>query len=166
MSSNIHMKISGPPIEGESTDAGHAGEVELLAVAHNVSRQVGPRTTAGSASVGNSSHGEISVTKLIDKATPNFAKSICGGQQHAEVKIVFEKTNAQGALIPYMVYTLTAVIITSQALSGADGGGMPTESLSLNYATIKWEYTPTDSATGDAQGVVPFGWSVAENKVL
>jgi len=166
MSSNIHMKITGPPIAGESTDAGHAGEIELSSFQHHVSRQVGPRTTAGSPSVGNSSHGEVVITKLIDKATPEFAKSICGGQQHAEIKIVFEKTNAAGALIPYMVYTLTAVIITSSSLSGADGGGMPMESATLNYATIKWEYTPTDPNTGDAQGVLPFGWDVSQNKVV
>jgi type VI secretion system secreted protein Hcp len=166
MSSNIHMKISGPPIAGESTDAGHAGEVELTSFQHSVSRQVGPRTTAGSPSVGNSSHSEVVVTKLIDKATPELAKSICGGQQHAEVKVVFEKTNAAGVLIPYLVYTLTGVIITQASLSGADGGGMPMESVGLNYATIKWEYTPTDPNTGDAQGVLPFGWDVSQNKVV
>ena len=75
MSSNIHLKITGPDIAGESTDAGHTGEIELTSFNHGVSRAVGPRTTAGSASVGNSSHNDVSVSKYIDKATPELAKS-------------------------------------------------------------------------------------------
>jgi type VI secretion system secreted protein Hcp len=162
----IHMKITGPDIAGESTDAGHAGEIELSSFAHAVSRTIGPRTTAGSASVGNSHHGDLMITKVIDKATPEIQKSICGGQQHKEVKIVVEKTNSvNGTLIPYMVYTLSDVIFSTSSIGGADGGGLPTESIGINYAKIKWEYTPTDPSTGDAQGVVPFAWDVSKNQV-
>ena len=165
MASNMHMKITGPDVPGESTDAGHTNEIELLSFSHGVSRNIGPRTTAGSGATGHSNHGDMSIMKVIDKATPEIQKYICGGQQFGEIKITVDKTNAQGTVIPYMVYTLSNVIISSSQISGGSGGDLAVESVSLNYDKIKWEYTATNPADGSAAGTVPFTWDVGKNAV-
>ena len=165
MASNIHMKITGPAVAGESTDAGHTGELEILSLSHGVSRPVGPRTTAGSASTGHSNHQDVTVTKYVDKATPEIQKAICGGQQFAEITIVVDKTNAQGTVIPYLKYTLSNVIVTSSSLGGSDQGGLAVETVMLNYDKIKWEYTATNTTDGAAAGTVPFTWDVSKNAV-
>ncbi len=165
MPSNIHMKITGPALAGESTDAGHSGELELVGFSHGVSRNVGPRSTAGSASTGHSNHNDVSIMKYVDKATPELQKAICGGQQFGEIKITVDKTNATGAIIPYLVYTLSNVIITSSSVSGNEGGQLAMENVTLNYDKIKWEYTATNPTDGAAAGTVPFTWDVGKNAV-
>jgi len=165
MASNIHMKITGPDVAGESTDAGHANEIELMSFSHGVSRATGPRTTAGSASTGHSNHADMTIMKYIDKATPELQKAICGGQQFSEIKIVVDKTNATGTVIPYLIYTLSNVIVSTSQLSGSEGGQLAVESVSLNYDKIKWEYTATNPTDGAAAGTVPFTWDVGKNAV-
>jgi len=165
MASNIHMKITGPDVAGESTDAGHTGEIELMSFGHGVSRSTGPRTTAGSASTGHSNHADVTIMKYIDKATPELQKAICGGQQFSEIKIVVDKTNATGTVIPYLIYTLSNVIVSSSQLSGSEGGQLAVEAVSLNYDKIKWEYTATNPTDGAAAGTVPFTWDVGKNAV-
>jgi type VI secretion system secreted protein Hcp len=165
MASNMHMKITGPDIKGESTDAGHVDEIELLSFSHGVSRSIGPRSTAGSGATGHSNHQDVSIAKWIDKSTPEIQKFLCGGQQFGEVTITIDKTNAQGTVIPYMKYILSNVIISSAQIGGGSGGDLATETVSLNYDKIKWEYTATNAADGAAAGAVPFTWDVSKNAV-
>ena len=45
---------------------------------------------------------------------------------------------------------------------GANGGGKPTESLSLSFATVKIEYYP-QNADGTKGDKVPAGWNLQKN---
>jgi type VI secretion system secreted protein Hcp len=164
MASAMFLKISSPNVEGESTDSKHSKEIELLSFSHGVGMTPGPRSTAGSATTEKSSHSDVSVVKQIDKSTPEIAKGICQGTHYGEMVISINKADGKGGMIEYMKYTLNDVLITSQHIGGADGGGLATESLSFNYGKIKWEYVPTD-ATNAAMGTVPFAWDVAKNAV-
>ena len=164
MASAMFLKISTPTVEGESTDSKHSKEIELLSFSHGVAMNVGPRSTAGSATTEKSSHQDISVSKQIDKSTPEIAKGICQGTHYGEMVISINKADGKGGMIEYLKYTLTDVLITSHSIGGADGGGLATESLTFNYGKIKWEYVPTDN-TNAAMGTVPFAWDVAKNAV-
>jgi type VI secretion system secreted protein Hcp len=135
MASNIHLKITGPALAGESTDANHTGEIELITFAHGVQRGTGPRTTAGSGATGHSNHSDLSFVKYVDKATPELQKAICGGQQFAEMKIVVEKTNATGR--SFIVHTLQRDHLDGSAPVFK----WTRHGRTANYDKIKWEYT-------------------------
>jgi type VI secretion system secreted protein Hcp len=164
MANNIHMKITGPDIQGEGSDANHVGEIVVQTVQQGLARLISSQGAAGTREVSNVSVSEVVITKLVDSATPLIAKSCCVGGEHDEVKIVFEKKAKNGAVVGYLVYTMKQVIISGQSISGMDGESFPMETVSLNFNEIKWEYTPTDPTTGDAKGVVPFGYSVGKNQ--
>jgi type VI secretion system secreted protein Hcp len=59
-----------------------------------------------------------------------------------------------------MVVTLTDVILNG--LSVSSGGDLPQESVSLNYAAIKVEYTK-QKEEGGQEGIAPFGWDLSKN---
>jgi type VI secretion system secreted protein Hcp len=57
--------------------------------------------------------------------------------------------------------TLTDVMVTSVSIGGASGGGdRPTESFSLNYTRIEWEYIP-QLPTGGSGTPVRASWDLA-----
>jgi len=165
MASAMFLKITGPDVKGESTDSAHKDEIELMSISHGVSMQVGPRSTAGSATTEKSTHADLTVMKAVDKATPEIQKGICQGAHYNQAVIQINKADGKGGLIPYLTYTLNDVVISSSSIGAADGGGLATESLSLNYSKIKWEYVPTNPADGTAMGTVPFTWDVGKNTV-
>jgi len=46
--------------------------------------------------------------------------------------------------------------------SVSSGGDLPSESISLNYAAIKVDYTK-QKEEGGQEGVAPFGWDISKN---
>jgi len=161
MASAVFLKITTPDVAGESTDDKHPGEIELLSFGHGLTMAMGPRSTAGSATIQKASHQDISLMKYVDKSTPELQKGICLGTHYGQAVISINKTDGAGGMIPYLVYTLNDVVISSSQVSG-DGQSLPIESVTLNYGKVKWEYAPTNQ-DGTASGTVPFTWDVEKN---
>jgi type VI secretion system secreted protein Hcp len=55
--------------------------------------------------------------------------------------------------------------VLSSVSVGGGGGDKPVESVSLNYASIKWDYTAQKEDGGKA-GVVSGSWDVGANKTV
>jgi type VI secretion system Hcp family effector len=162
----MFLKITGPDIPGESTDNVHPGEIEVLSYSHGHSMAVSPPSTAGSRTSERASFGDFVITKLIDKSTPKLFESVAKGTPHAEMVLSVSRADGKGGMIEFLKYTLSDVVLSSQQISGSDGGGIPVESISLAYGVLKYEYKPTDPKTGAEQGVVPFAFDVGANKVV
>jgi type VI secretion system secreted protein Hcp len=64
--------------------------------------------------------------------------------------------------VKYMVVKMEQVVISHVAPAG--GGDFPSESISMNYGTIKWTYTQQKRADGSQGGNTTGGWSLVENK--
>jgi len=63
-------------------------------------------------------------------------------------------------VIPFIVYTLSDVVISM--VSGAGGGGdKPMENLALNYTAIQWVFTAPGASGHDRTSG---GWDVAVNR--
>ena len=137
----MFLKIEG--IEGESQDSKHKEWIEVLSFGQGVSMPIqgsGPSRTTG-----DSKHKDISVTKWIDKATPNLMLSSCNGRVFPKVEI--DWVSSSDGNTNYMKYTLKDVIVTSVQTDG-DTGERPSESLTLNYTEVEWTYIVQDGATG------------------
>jgi type VI protein secretion system component Hcp len=58
---------------------------------------------------------------------------------------------------------MTDAIISNVSQSGGSGG-LPMESVSLNYATMTVTYTQTDPSSAGAQGSLTGGWDFGTNQ--
>jgi len=164
MGSDMYLKMTG--IEGESTDSVHKKEIEILSFSSGVSMAVSPNSNAGFKTKERASLSDLSITKVIDAASPAIFKAVCAGQPIQEVVLSVNRADGNGGKVEYLRYTLNDAIFSNYQASGSDSAGMPTELLSIHYSKFKIEYKPTDSAKGMAQGAKVAGWNATENKPL
>jgi len=103
--------------------------------------------------------GDLSVTKYVDRASPQLMRYCNSNQVIPLMAIGTNKKRQQG----YLVYELTNVRVTScQPLSG---GSVPTETISLNYEQIKWTYDKLDDKGSKAKkGNIEYNWKVEEGE--
>ncbi len=142
----LHIKgIEGPSKYGEEE-----GSVELLGMDHAFEQPIPLNPSEGSApSLGRAKHGNITLLKQIDASTVPMLKSCWAGKIIDEAVIT-----SYNGLIPYLrIFIELAVINKHQITDSPDQIG-PTESISLSYSKIKYEYTPIDQQ-GNASGKVP-----------
>lgn len=157
----IMMKIEGVP--GTSQVEGFAEQIELMSYSHGVSQQVTGDVSNTERTSGRPIHQDFHVTKYLDMATPLLNQKCCEAQNLPAVTITVGRNDA-GAVIPLIIYTLEDVVISSVSVGGG-GGDKPVESMSLNYASIKWDFTAQKEESG-ANGIVSGSWDVSANKVL
>lgn len=159
MAENMYMKIDG--IDGESTDDKHANWFELLSFSHGVSQPVSAASRTGGRVAGKADFQDFTVTKTVDKATPDLNMHCCMGKHINKVEVELCKT-ANGEQHVYMKYEMENVIVSSVSPGGSSGSEF-LETVSFAYGKIKWAYTPIDHA-GNASATVEQAWDLETNK--
>lgn len=154
-----HGKFDG--IDGENTDVDHKDWIGILSVSHGLQQMVSEASRTGGRSTSGAVMGDINLMKEMDKATPDL-NIYCATGKHIPT-VVLECCLESDAKHVYFRYTLTDVIISSMSVSIGGNNGKPTESLTLNAGTIKWEYTQIDD-TGSAGATIDRTYSMIENK--
>ena len=162
MAGNCFMWID--KIKGESTDAQYPGWFEIHSFSHSVSQpSSGEPSTGGARSAERCDHQDFVIHKDADLASPKFFEFCCKGNHIEKINVVLCRT-VNNKHQEFMKYELTDSIISSFDQSGS--GGLPTDTIALNYGGIKWTYTELDHKTGAVKGKVPAGWDMVENKSL
>lgn len=164
MAFDTFIKIDGIP--GESTDDKHKDWIEVLSFNHGMSQpSSATASSAGGGTAERTEHQDYSISKFVDKASPKLYEACSSGKHIKEVTI--EMCRASGDKLKYMEIKLEQVIISHVAPGGSSKGehGFPTESVSLNYGTVKWTYTQQKRADGSGGGNVTGGWDLTANKV-
>ncbi|MCW1921864.1 type VI secretion system tube protein Hcp [Luteolibacter arcticus] len=136
-------------IVGESTDEKHAGWIELNSVEWNVSRSITAPTSGGSQrEVSAPKVSELTLTKLLDRASPAIFLNVVGGTTAIPtVTVELQESGWEQAGVFYRL-TLSNVLISSQKHVTADGEDRPKETVSLNFTRIKIEYFYEDAKGG------------------
>ncbi len=137
MAVDMFLKIEG--VDGEAIDHAHGDEIDLLAWSWGMS-QSGSMHVGTGGGAGKVSVQDISLTKYIDKSTPNLIKTCCTGKHYPEAKITVRKAGDKP--VEYYIITMTDVLVTSVSTGGSGGEDRLTENVSLNFAKVKVEYTP------------------------
>ncbi|HEX6370349.1 MAG TPA: type VI secretion system tube protein Hcp [Longimicrobium sp.] len=153
------LKIKDVP--GTTDMAGYEKQIEVLSYSHGVSMQVTGDVSNTERTSGKPRMQDFHITKYIDKSTPLINQKCCEATNLGEVQLTVARNDA-GTVIPFIVYTLSDVVLSSVSVGGG-GGDKPVESLSLNFSGIKWDYTAQKEA-GGKDGVVAGSWDVAANK--
>ena len=136
----IYMKIDG--VDGESESPGFPGFFDIFVTSWGVDREVAGVFGGGGGAGTRPNLSDISITKPAAKGSPKLFLACCSGAHIPTAEIIYT-AGSPGAEVKYLVIRMEEAIISGWNSSG-DGGAVPTESLSLNFAKIDWEYTAMD----------------------
>ncbi len=150
----------GKDLEGATQIKGFEKKIELFSYSHGVSMQVTNDVSNTERTSGKPMIQDFNVTKYLDKASPKLNQKCCEGAVIPKV-IVTVGRNDKGVLLELIVYEMEDVVISSISASGG-GGDKPTESLTFNFAKIKWDYK-AQKEEGGASGSVVGTWDISKN---
>ena len=158
MSLDMFLDIEGE-IEGESQDASHENEIDVLAWAWGLS-QAGTFHHGGGGGAGKANFQDINITKWIDNSTPILQLYCANGDHFPSAKLTVRKAGADP--LEYLIITMTNVLVTSVQSGGSGGEDKLTENVSLNFAEVEVQYTKQlEGGGGDTPKL--FGWDIASN---
>jgi type VI secretion system secreted protein Hcp len=160
MASDIFAKLGD--IKGESQDSKHKDEIEILSYSWGVSN-AGSMGHGSGGGEGKASFHDISFVHHLDKSSPVLMNHCATGVHLKEATITCRKSGKEQ--YEYLVVKMNDVIITSVNAGGSDGGGTPTESVSINFAKVALEYKP-QKADGSLDAGVFFKYDLKANKVF
>jgi type VI secretion system secreted protein Hcp len=150
----IYLQIEG--IDGDVTAEGHEDAIECQSVQWGVQRPIHtPTGTSQERESARPSVSDITITKTVDKASPELFAEACAGRAR-NVKIDFVRIGE--AIETYLEYALSNALISAYSVSAADG--RPTESVSFNFTRIEMKYTPYD-AQGQPQSPIVAGYDIS-----
>jgi type VI secretion system secreted protein Hcp len=158
MAVDMFLKIDG--IKGESHDHKHGGEIDIESFSWGMS-QTGSFGGGGGGGTGKVAFHYLSVVKKLDTASTALMLH-CASGKHVP-KAILTVRKAGDKPLEYLKITMEDLLVSSVQASGSEGGETPMESLSLNFAKVKVEYTEQD-AKGAAKAPVLFGWDVKANQ--
>ena len=141
-------------IRGESTAAGHEGEIDVLSWSWGASNSSSQTTSVG-ATAGKVSITGLSLTKALDASTPKLFELAARGTHTPRAVLTLRRDRDR---TEYLRITLTDVLVESLQLSGA-GGERPNENVTLTFGKVLIEYR-AQSATGAATDWISASWDL------
>ncbi|HLF30336.1 MAG TPA: type VI secretion system tube protein Hcp [Xanthomonadales bacterium] len=123
-----YIKISG--VEGESTDKGHTGEIDIQSWSWGDSQ----REAASGMATDKRQHKPLMITKRVDKSSPMLQQASAAGSSIPSMTVYLPKQGDTST--GYLTYELKNVMVTSYQTSRGSSGTVPTETFSLNYEKI------------------------------
>lgn len=157
MAVDMFLKLDG--IKGETMDAKHKGEIEILSWSWALIQPSSAGSGAGSGA-GKVQVHDIVVSKTVDVASPNLIAFCCQGKHIKTATLAVRK--AGGEQQDYLKITLEDVLITSVQPGGNAANELPMEEVKLNFAKFKYSYAP-QKADGTLEAAVEAGWDVKQN---
>jgi type VI secretion system secreted protein Hcp len=157
----VDMFLKLGDIKGEALDAKHKEEIDVLAWSWGMS-QSGSMHLGSGGSSGKVSIQDVSITKYVDKATPNMIKACCNGKQYPEALLTVRKSGGDQQ-VEYVKITMAPVIVTSVSSGGSMGEERLTENVTLNFGKVKYEYT-MQNPDGSAGAAIPVMHNIQTNE--
>lgn len=154
------LKIDG--IEGESQDAKHKAEIDLLSFNWGET-QIGAHRGMGGGGAGKVEMQDFQFVALASKASPKLLLACANGEHIKSAVLVARKAGKEQQ--EYLKVTLSDLLVSSYQVGGTEGGVLPTDQVSLNFSKIEFEYKE-QKPDGTLGGAVKTGYNVKENKAV
>lgn len=158
----VDMFIKIDTVDGESADAKHKKDIDVLAWSWGAS-QSGTTHSGTGGGAGKVSVQDLSFTKYVDAASHALLLACCNGKHYDKAVLVVRKAGEDP--LEYIKITMEELIVSSISTGGSGGEDRLTENVTLNFAKVKFEYDP-QTAKGGGQGVKTAAWNIAENKAF
>lgn len=156
MAVDVFLKLG--TIKGESKDSKHPGEIDVLSWSWGLS-QTGTMSYGGGGGAGKANFNDLSIMHAVDKASPVLMQACASGEHIKEATLVSRK--AGKGQQDYLIIKMNDIIVTSVQPSGSSEH--PTESVTLNFSKIDFEYKPQKD-DGSVEAGVHFKFDVKQNK--
>ena len=145
------INADGTTIDGESSDAKHKNEIEVLSYSWGIENQSSAGSGGSGGGSGKASFHEFHFVSHLQKSSPLlFLK--CATGEHIKQGIISVRKSG-GGQPDYLKLYLTDVLVSSfdQDVTADDRDDVPSESISLNFEKVRVEYTVQNSkgAVGD-----------------
>ncbi len=139
MGMSIFARIGA--IKGESRDARHRDEVDVLAWSWGVSHSstAGPGA-GGGAGAGKARFRDLTFTHQVDKASPLLMRACATGERLPDARLTVRRVGDQQQ--DHLVITMTDVLVTGVSTSLGAEADAGIEEVSLAFAKVDLEYTP------------------------
>jgi type VI secretion system secreted protein Hcp len=157
MAVDIFLKVDG--VKGESKDKTHKDEIDVLSWSWGMS-QSGTFHSGGGGGAGKVAVQDLSFTHYVDKSTPDLMVHCASGKHIKNALLVVRKAGDNP--LEYLKITMTDVLVSSVHSGGSHGEDRLTESISLNFAKVKTEYT-VQTQDGGKGPTGEMTWNVATN---
>src|SRR3990167_8924531 len=141
MAVDIFIKIGD--IKGESQDKTHKDEIEVLNWSWGMS-QSGNMHTGTGGGAGKVSIQDMSLTKFVDKATPNLMMHCSSGKHVPKVTLTVRKAGGDSQ-VEYLIINLEEVLISSLSTGGSGNDDRLIENITLNFAKVTRHLSPEKS---------------------
>jgi type VI secretion system secreted protein Hcp len=158
MAQDIFLKIEG--IAGESRDAKHAGEIDVMDWSFGVS-QTGNFHTGGGGGAGKANFQDFHFVHPIDKASPRLFLACASGEHIKNAVLVVRKAGKEQQ--EYLKFTFSDLLVSSVQDGGAGGSAeLPHQTVTIAFTKVEIEYRP-QKADGTLEAAIKNGWDVAKN---
>jgi type VI secretion system secreted protein Hcp len=157
---DLFLKLAG--IDGESTDARHRGEIEVLGWSWGQSQEAPSASSGAGAGAGKVKHLDLTIQKRVDVATPLLLSACAQGRHISDGTLTTRSTNGQ----EFLLFTMTNVFVTSVNMSEASKDDpRPSETVTLNFTKLDFDYRmfKPDGSVGAEKS---FKWDFATNTSL
>jgi type VI secretion system secreted protein Hcp len=158
MATDYFLKIDG--IEGESVDAVHAREIEILAWTWGAAHP-----SSSSTIVPGERRAEIQDFSFTMPLNKSSAKLLLACVQGTRLKMAaLTCRRGDGKQMEYLKFRFRDVIVSSfQTASSSDGHGYPIDNVTLSFARFEVDYFQLKE-DGSPGGKISEGWDISQNK--
>jgi len=160
----VDMFIKIGDIKGEAQDSAHKDEIDVLAWTWGMS-QSGNMQMGSGGGAGKVNVQDLSITKYVDKSSPNLMMACSSGKHYPEAKLTIRKAGGDSQ-VEYMIITLKEVLVSSLSTGGSNHDDRLTEHVTLNFAQVLVDYQPQKSDGTKDGGPVKYGWNIRQNVKL
>jgi type VI secretion system secreted protein Hcp len=150
------LKLDG--ISGESADAKHKGEIEVLSFSFGETRAGGGPGRGGGA--GKVEMSDFAFTARTSKASPQLFLHCAQGKHIKQALLTVRK--AGQAQQEYLKIKLNDVLVSSYALGGDEEDGELQDAFELNFVKLAFDYF-AQKADGSLDAGTHGGWDLAKN---
>jgi len=158
MAVDYFLKIDG--IKGESQDGKHKDEIDLESCSWGATQQ-GGMAARGGGGAGKVSMQDFSFVMTVNKASPLLLLACASGQHIPGALLTCRKAGKDQQ--EYLKIKLSDLLVSSYQTGGSSGSVVPTESISLNFSKVEFEYYP-QKKDGTLDAKVVTGWDLKLNQ--
>jgi type VI secretion system secreted protein Hcp len=155
MANKMFIQFDG--VTGVSPDSEHTGWIEISSFSYGAS-QPGNFGKDGQLSTGTADFSDFSITKEMDPTSPVLFEYLSAGTKVANATIHLTSSVGADKVHIFAKYYFEPVLLSGVSWGGAEGGGMPSESVSFRYNIVRTEFTPYNNQ--EAGTTIRAGWNV------
>ena len=124
-----------PPVQGESVDKNHAGEIAVQSYSLSVKNPTTIGSATGGAGAGKVVFEQMEFVHTVDRSSPGLFRAMSRGAHFAEATLTVRVNGLEFERI-----RLGTVFITNITQGGQSGGLPPTETVRMVFGAMQEEY--------------------------